>query len=74
MEDEATSVAPAGTTPKRAPYSQINTATMHTKFSIWTFNDKENKWYGVCAECKNEAAKRVKCSICNSTKPALDEE
>lgn len=50
--------------PKR--FSSINTSTMHTKFSIWTFNDKENKWYGVCRECKGDPKKQEKCSLCHT--------
>lgn len=32
-------------------------AVMHTKFTVWSFNDVETKWYGVCKECKGEKAK-----------------
>lgn len=32
-------------------------AKMITKTTIWTFEEKENKWYGICVECKGEKAK-----------------
>jgi hypothetical protein len=31
--------------------------TMITKLTIWTFNEREGKWYGICRECKGEKAK-----------------
>jgi len=30
---------------------------MVTKWSIWTYNERETKWYGKCIECKGEKAK-----------------
>ncbi len=30
---------------------------MHTDQTIWTYDEKETKWYGVCVECKGEKAK-----------------
>lgn len=33
----------------------INTKTMYTKFSTWTYDG--NAWKGLCRECKGEKAK-----------------
>lgn len=30
---------------------------MITKISIWTYEEKENKWNGICIECKGEKSK-----------------
>lgn len=32
---------------------------MYTKATTWTLNEKEDKWYGVCVECKGEKAKHT---------------
>ena len=31
--------------------------TMHTNTSVWTLDEKIDKWYGVCNECKGEKSK-----------------
>jgi len=31
--------------------------TMITKQSKWTLNEVEDKWYGICLECKGEKGK-----------------
>jgi len=50
--------------------------TMHTNMSIWTLDEKIEKWYGLCVECKGEKAKHTPkvlknkklkpCSICTN--------
>jgi len=65
---------------KKYSHIVINTKTMYTKFSIWTYNEKEEKWYGICPECKGEKAKytpeqRIKlgikpCPLCSTLHPS----
>lgn len=48
--------------------------TMHTKLSNWTLDERVDKWYGICIECKGEKAKYTPetlkdksikpCSVC----------
>ena len=58
--------------------AEYNTQTMRTNLSIWTWDNKENKFYGICVECKGEKAKYTPqvlkskgikpCSICTDMK------
>ena len=39
---------------------------MYTKLTVWTYVEKENKWYGLCRECKGEKAKYTPQALKNA--------
>ena len=55
---------------------KIDTRTMYSKTTKWAYNEREEKWYGTCLECKGEKAKYTPkmlkqagikpCSLCTN--------